>query len=55
MRNLTKQINFRSNPLTRQRLHSLCARTRLSQGALLRYFIEQAWLNAFSPGSSHEK
>jgi hypothetical protein len=54
MKNFPLQINFRADALTLRRLRELCARSRASQGALLRHLIEQAWLAAFSPGCAHD-
>jgi len=48
MKNFPLQINFRTNARTLRRLRQLCARSRASQGALLRSLIEQAWLAAFA-------
>ena len=55
MKNFPLQINFRADTLTLRRLRALCARSRASQGALLRFLIEQAWLAAFSAPPAHDK
>ena len=54
MKKYPYQINFRADTPTLERLRELCAYARLSQGALLRYLIQQAWLNTFPVDAPHE-
>ena len=55
MKNFPLQINFRADAITLRRLRALCARSRASQGALLRFLIGQAWLAAFSAPPAHDQ
>jgi len=47
MRKQTLQINFRTDPETRQRLLDLCLMTQRSQSALLRMLIHELWKKRF--------